>query len=162
MLTKVFIALLSLAIVTPSAFATPGRTDKYGCHNSQTEGYHCHHDVASNGGAIDTSFDLNAGLRFTDLSTLPFTPYLGASMGRSGSDEDISVGVNVGAVLDNGFYAGYSTTSKSVHVGYSYFHLGVSSNAVGLGFQWPIVNKESAGTSFYTSGTVLFESDSRK
>ncbi|WP_462152847.1 peptidoglycan-binding protein [Pseudoalteromonas xiamenensis] len=34
--------MIAFSIVCGSAFATSGRTDKNGCHNSKKIGYHCH------------------------------------------------------------------------------------------------------------------------
>ena len=34
--------VLLLTLVTAQVFASSGRTNSQGCHNSQTEGYHCH------------------------------------------------------------------------------------------------------------------------
>jgi hypothetical protein len=34
--------LLIILLGVSEVSATPGRTDQYGCHNSKTEGYHCH------------------------------------------------------------------------------------------------------------------------
>ncbi|WP_324033678.1 YHYH domain-containing protein [Psychrobacter sp. TAE2020] len=38
---KIMVVLLTLTFAT-SAFATSGRTNSSGCHNSKTQGYHCH------------------------------------------------------------------------------------------------------------------------
>jgi hypothetical protein len=41
-------SILVILIIIPLIYATPGRLNAYGCHNSQTEGYHCHRSSASN------------------------------------------------------------------------------------------------------------------
>lgn len=38
---KLTIAFL-LTLVTVQVFASSGRTNAQGCHNSKTKGYHCH------------------------------------------------------------------------------------------------------------------------
>lgn len=38
---KIAVVLL-LTLVTAQVFASSGRTNSQGCHNSKTEGYHCH------------------------------------------------------------------------------------------------------------------------
>ena len=39
---KQYLVLAPLLMVCFGAQATSGRTDKNGCHNSKTQGYHCH------------------------------------------------------------------------------------------------------------------------
>lgn len=151
-----FLYVAFVALIPFNALAHSGGTDSNGCH-SGSQPYHCHSDKngSGNGTSISTgAWDLNVGYQY-QIEETKFIPFLGASVGTSEEHDDAKLGANLGIKLDSGWYASYVSTSKSVQLGYSFFHISANSDYFGLGLRFPFtgVNDNSA---IYYSGSMLF------
>lgn len=146
--------IISFLIFVPTTvFGHSGGTDSKGCH-AGTEPYHCHNkkdDSSVNIGA----WDINVGYQY-QIGQSNLISFLGASYGTSDHDLDSSFGANIGLKYNNGWYASYVSTSKSVQLGYGFFHISANSDYVGLGFRYPFSSsKGSKQSSSYFGGSVL-------
>lgn len=148
---------LFIALIPFNASAHSGGTDSNGCH-SGSQAYHCHSDKNGDSASINTgAWDLNVGYQY-QIEETKFIPFLGASVGKSEENGDTKFGANLGMKYDNGWYAGYVSTSKSVQLGYSFFHVSVSSDYFGLGLRFPFTEVKNHSSMYY-SGSILFSGD---
>lgn len=161
---KLYLTSFLLAVLTPiNALAHSGGTDSNGCH-AGSQPYHCHNSNSnSNSNNSDTSisvdaWDLNLGYQY-QIEQTDFIPFAGASLGKSKEHENAKLGTNLGLKLQNGLYASYTTTSKSIQFGYMFFHISANPDYFGLGLRFPFNGIKSNHSSMYSSGSIFFSDD---
>jgi len=149
---------LFVALIPSSVLAHSGGTDSNGCH-AGSEPYHCHNSKNGSESSIDVgAWDINAGYQY-HIEQTNLIPFIGASIGKSGENEDTAFGVNVGLKLESGWYASYVSTSKSLQLGYGFAHISANSDYFGAGIRFPFGGTTSSKSSIYSSGSILFSGD---
>ncbi|WP_082122412.1 hypothetical protein [Arsukibacterium sp. MJ3] len=150
------VSILSLLVFLPvTVLGHSGGTDSNGCHAGSMP-YHCH-NTKSDSSSIDISaWDVSAGYQYHIRNT-KLVPFLGISHGKSNHELNSSTGFNIGLKYQEGWYASYVSSSKSVQLGYGIFHISANSDDVGLGLRLPLGSKQNRKeSSTYVSGSVLF------
>lgn len=155
---KFYIAIFLALTLTPTqALSHSGGTDSNGCH-AGSQPYHCHSENSSNGSESNFNlgaWDFNLGYQYKFDQT-KLTPFIGASIGKSKEYGDTKFGGNLGLKFQNGFYAGYVSTSKSLQLGYEFIHVSANSNYFGIGIRYPFIDTDTDNHSLYSSGSMLF------
>lgn len=157
---KLFIIPFILIIsISSKVYSHSGGTDSNGCH-AGSQPYHCH-----NGGNSSTSehssvnfggWDINLGYQY-HLEENPYIPYAGLSLGKYQDHGDTFLGLDFGLKHQDGWYAGYITTSKSLQLGYEFLHLSASSDSIGIGVRFTLDNSNyNNQSSIYSSVSLLF------
>lgn len=146
-----------LALLPLSIFAHSGGTDSNGCH-SGSEAYHCHNNKSNSPSISIGGWDVNAGYQYQIFES-KLIPFLGLSYGKSEHELNSTAGWNLGMKHEDGWYASFVSTSKSVQLGYGFFHVAANQDYLGLGLRVPFGYSRSSGQSAgYYSGTMLFSS----
>jgi len=158
----IFIILFSTNLLSHS-----GGTDRNGCH-AGSEPYHCHNGGSSRNSSHNDNHDEESSLNAWDLNIgyqyhiedTPYIPYAGLSLGKDILYEevpnDVTVGIDLGIKLQNKWYIGYTTTSKSTKIGYGFFHFSFNSNCIGIGINYPFKSSTDDKSSMYGSASGLF------
>jgi hypothetical protein len=160
----IFIILFSTNLLSHS-----GGTDRNGCH-AGSEPYHCHNSGSNRNSSQNdnhdddgepslNAWDLNIGYQY-HIKDTSYIPYAGLSLGKDIIYEevsnDISVGIDLGVKLQNKWYIGYTSTSKSTKIGYGFFHFSFNSHFMGIGIHYPFNNSTNSQSSIYGSASGLF------
>lgn len=151
--------ILSLLIFFPAAtLSHSGGTDSNGCH-AGTQPYHCHNSKSDSSVSIG-AWDINAGYQYHIVQS-ELIPFLGASYGKIELDQNPSIGINIGLKHQDGWYAGFVSTSQSVQLGYGFFHIAANADYVGLGIRFPfdITGDKDKSLSYFSAGAFFQGSD---
>jgi hypothetical protein len=153
-----FVIFFLVALIPTNVLSHSGGTDSHGCH-AGSQPYHCHNSKSDSESSINVgAWDINLGYQY-HIEQTDLIPFIGASIGKSEEHGDTSFGANIGLKLQNGWYASYVTTSKSLQLGYGFVHISANSDYFGAGIRFPIGNTNNSKSSIYSGGNVLFSGD---
>jgi len=157
-----FLIVIAASFFPINVVAHSGGTDSKGCH-AGSQPYHCHNSKNGSSEALSISvvaWDMNVGYQY-HVNQSFFIPFIGASLGKSDKNKDVILGGNFGVKLQNGWYAGYVSTSKSIQLGYNFWHVSANSEYLGLGlrFRFPWYAGSENKSSVYYSGSLLVTED---
>jgi len=153
------ITFLLVTFISTKAYSHSGGTNSDGCH-AGSKPYHCHNGGSSGNESLDFSgWDFNLGYQY-HIDETPFIPYAGLSVGKYNDHEDTSIGIDFGLKHQDGWYAGFVSTSKSVQLGYRFVHFSANSDSIGIGVKFTFGGSDFKNqSSIYSSGTVFFAGD---
>ena len=134
----------SCLLMADSALAHDTVFEEDNCHWSPQEGEHCHYKVPE-----ISAMDISLGYQF-ELEKSPLVPFVGVSYGKKWY-QDSELGGIVGVKYENGFYASYVSTTKSLQVGLTIAHISFNHESIGLGMSVPLSffsNKQKSSSPF--------------
>ncbi|WP_163936475.1 hypothetical protein [Paraferrimonas sp. SM1919] len=134
----------SCLLIAGTAVAHDTSFEDDNCHWSPQEGEHCHYKVPE-----ISAMDVSLGYQF-ELEKSSLVPFVGVSYAKKWH-QDSEFGGIVGLRHQDGMYASYVSTTKTLQIGISIAHLSFNHESIGLGMSVPLTffsNKQNSSSPF--------------